>query len=67
MLSFKNVRETDNTHAHVNVYNNSEYIGYITSPKVNPIMGLWYFTSKTTDFKNQNAKTKTELIEKIAL
>lgn len=64
-ITLKSKRETDKEHAHIDVYANGQYIGYITAPKVNRVDGLWHFTPKTENLKPLTARTKTSLLSKI--
>lgn len=60
--TFKNKKETDKEFAHIDVMQDGNYIGYITSPKVNKVCGLWHFSGKPA---NLQAKSKKELLDKI--
>lgn len=65
-LVFK--KETEKEHAHTNVMFNGECAGYITSPKVNTVSGLWHFTPKgmwDVDLNLCKAKSKSELLTNI--
>ena len=62
MKTFKNVKQTDKNHAHINVFENGVYIGYITSPEVNTVSGKWRFSGTP---ENYSANTKSELLKLI--
>lgn len=63
-ITLKSKRGNEKEHAHIDVYYNEQFIGYITSPKVNTVDGLWHFSSKSKNFANISDVTKKALLDR---
>lgn len=64
-ISLKNKKATDRVHAHTDVFIDDTYIGYITTPKVNTVDGLWHFSSKSDNYVSIGASSKKELLNRL--
>ena len=68
MIHYKKVRETDTEYAHINVFFDDEYMGYITKDDFENELKSWVFTSKNlriSYFRGTTLKDIKETLNKI--
>ncbi len=62
MIIYKKVKSTDNELAHIKVYFDDEYMGYIIKDYSNININHWIFTSKNKRISYFVDKTKKDII-----